>query len=117
MYQIIFNNASAAEMAALPKPLQLEIVSEFNFLPDDLESAVAKGLLGTLERGGRRLYRLRAKDYRVYFEKTDNGLTIHRVLSKNTLTDFFFRSKFPLAEDEALQKLPEFWELIDQQKR
>jgi hypothetical protein len=35
------------------------------------------------------------------------------VLHKNTLKDFFFRTKIPLGEDEMLQKAPEFWELID----
>ena len=112
VFQVIFNDTSAAEIAALPKPLQLEILSEFNFLPGDLEKA-DKEKFGQLEREGRRLFRYRATDYRIYFEMTDKGLLIHRVLHKNTLKDFLFRSKLPLAEDEMLQKNPDFWKMID----
>ncbi len=113
MHQIIFTKTSAAEMAALSKPLQLQIAGALGLLPDDL-AAADPTTVGWLERNGRRLCRLRAQDYRLYFEKTDQGLLVHRVLSKNTIKDFFFRSKFPLAEDEALEKLPDFWKLIDQ---
>ena len=38
MYQIVFNEISAAEMARIPKELQLELLAEFQFLPDDLDS-------------------------------------------------------------------------------
>jgi mRNA-degrading endonuclease RelE of RelBE toxin-antitoxin system len=112
VFQIVFNDRSAAELALLPKLLQLQILSEFNFLPEELEKADPEKF-GKLHRAGRDLYRYRTKDYRIYFERTDGGLFIHRVLHKNTLRDFFFRTKLPMAEDEALQKDPAFWELID----
>jgi len=112
MFQIIFNDRSAAELASLPKTLQLQILNEFNFLPDDLKNADPE-VIGTLHREGRQLYRFRTKDYRIYFEQGEKGLLIHRVLHKNTLKDFLFRSKLPTGEDEALQKNAEFWELID----
>jgi mRNA-degrading endonuclease RelE of RelBE toxin-antitoxin system len=112
VFQIVFNDRSAAELALLPKLLQLQILNEFNFLPEELEKA-DPDKFGKLQRAGRDLYRYRTKDYRIYFERTDGGLIIHRVLHKNTLKDFLFRTKLPMAEDEMLQKVPEFWELID----
>lgn len=112
MFQIVFNDRSAAEMAALPKMLQLEIVSEFNFLPEELEKADPEKFR-KLHREGRSMYRYRTKDYRIYFERVEAGLFIHRVLHKNTLKDFLFRTKLPMAEDDILQKVPEFWDLID----
>jgi mRNA-degrading endonuclease RelE of RelBE toxin-antitoxin system len=112
MFQIIFNDRSAAELAQLPKVLQLQILSEFNFLPEDLKNTDPEKF-GKLRREKRELYRYRTKEYRIYFEKTEAGLLIHRVLHKNTLKDFFFRTKLPMAEDEMLKKAPEFWELID----
>jgi mRNA-degrading endonuclease RelE of RelBE toxin-antitoxin system len=112
MFQIIFNDRSAAELAGLPKPLQLKILSEFNFLPHDLKTADHE-TIGTLEREGRHLYRFRTKDYRIYFEQGEKGLLVHRVLHKNTLKDFLFRSKLPMGEDEALEQNAQFWELID----
>ncbi|PAW80006.1 MAG: hypothetical protein B9S32_01360 [Verrucomicrobia bacterium Tous-C9LFEB] len=112
MFQVIFNDTSAAEMSALPKPLQLQILSEFNFLPEDLDK-IDPEKFGRLAREGRKLFRYRATDYRIYFELTEKGLCVHRVLHKNSLKDFLYRSKLPLGEDEALQKTPEFWDMID----
>ena len=115
MFQIIFNDRSVGELALLPKTLQLQILSEFNFLPEDLDKADPEKF-GKLQRAKRNLYRYRTKEYRIYFERTDAGLFIHRVLHKNTLKDFLFRTKLPTGEDEILQKVPEFWELIDGQR-
>lgn len=43
-------------------------------------------------------------------------MVVHRILSKNTLKDFLFRSSLPVGEDEALQENPKFWELIEAAK-
>ena len=112
MFQIIFNDLSAAEMAALPKLLQLEILGEFQVLPDDLGNLDPKRF-GQVSRDGRTLYRYRAGDYRIYFEQKTAGLVIHRVLHKNSLKDFAFRSQLPGSEDEELAGNPKFWDLID----
>ena len=47
------------------------------------------------------------------FERHPLGLVVHRILNKNSLKDFLFRSSLPTGEDEALQSNPKFWELID----
>lgn len=112
MYQIIFSDAASAELRDLPKDLQLDILAEFNVLPQDLDQ-LDPDRFGRLELDGRTLHRYRAKDYRIYFEAGEQGILIHRVLSKNTMRDFFFRSGIPLAEDEELQKQPAFWQMID----
>ena len=112
MFQIVFKPVSSREMSALPKELQLEILSEFKVLtPDFLKKNPDK--FGMVKQDKRVLYRYRAKDYRIYFEKTDDGILVCRVLNKNTLKDFFFRSQLPMSEDEDLQRNPKFWEMID----
>jgi mRNA-degrading endonuclease RelE of RelBE toxin-antitoxin system len=113
MFQIIFNELSAAEMSALPKKLQLDLLAEFQILPEDLDHLDARHF-GVIEREGKKLYRYRARDYRIYFEKMPEGITIHRVLHKNTFRDFLFRSRLPVAEDQQLSKAREFWQLIEQ---
>src|SRR5713101_1618234 len=113
MFQIIFNELSAAEMSALPKKMQLDLLEQFQILPEDLDHLDAKHF-GVIEREGKKLYRYRAKDYRIYFAKTQEGIKIHRVLHKNTFRDFLFRSKLPVSEDQALGKTREFWKLIEQ---
>lgn len=111
-FQIIFNPTSAAELARMPKDLQLYILGEFRGLPHEVMSTELERF-GKLEREGRSLYRFRLGDYRVYFERHELGVVVHRILSRNSLKDFLFRSKLPTGEDEALQDNPKFWELIE----
>lgn len=114
VFQVIFNEISAAEMAALPKELQLELLAEFQLLPEDFDNLNGE-LFGQLEREGRKLHRYRAKDYRIYFSAHPKGLLVHRVLHKNTIRDFLFRSNLPMAEEDAeLGKAGGFWEMIEE---
>jgi hypothetical protein len=115
VFQIVFNELSAAEMSAIPTELQLDLLAEFQVMPEDLEESVDGERFGAIERDGKRLYRYRAKDYRIYFEKTGEGITVHRVLHKNTIRDFLFRAKLPMpAEDAELGKQKGFWKLIEE---
>src|SRR5438552_18125026 len=98
MFQIIFNELSAAEISALPKKLQLNLLAQFEILTEDLDHLDSERF-GVIERDCKKLYRYRAKDYRIYFAKTDEGITIHCVLHKNTFRDFFFRTRQPDTED------------------
>ena len=116
MYQIVFNEISAAEMARIPKELQLKLLAEFQFLPENLDHLDSQAF-GVIEREGKRLYRYRANDYRIYFERSPEGVLVHRVLHKNTIRDFLFRSKLPLGEEEELEASPGFWKLIDEGQR
>jgi mRNA-degrading endonuclease RelE of RelBE toxin-antitoxin system len=116
MFQIVFNELSAAEISALPKRLQLELLAEFQILPEDLDQLDAERF-GVIEREGKKLYRYRAKNYRIYFAKTDEGVKVHRVLHKNTLRDFLFRSKLPISEDAQLGETREFWKMIEEGER
>src|SRR5256885_4518264 len=94
MFQIIFNELSAAEMAALPKSLQLDLLAEFQILPEDLDNLDASRF-GVIEREGKKLHRYRAKDYRIYFERRPEGITVHRVLHKTRFGIFFSGANFP----------------------
>ena len=111
-FQIIFNPTSAGELARMPKELQLSILGEFRGLPHEVMSTDLERF-GKLERAGKTLHRFRIGDYRIYFERHDLGVVVHRILSRNSLKDFLFRSSLPIGEDEALQQNPKFWELID----
>ena len=48
LFQIIFNPTSAAELAAMPKDLQLQVLGEFRGLPDEVR---ASGYYGKLQSG------------------------------------------------------------------
>jgi mRNA-degrading endonuclease RelE of RelBE toxin-antitoxin system len=115
MFQIIFTPASAAELARMPKELQLQILGDFRGLPQQVRGTELDEF-GKLEQGGRTLHRFRVGDYRVYFERHALGVLVHRILSRHTLKDFFFRSGLISDEDEVLQENPKFWELIESAK-
>lgn len=111
-FQIIFNPTSAAELARMPKELQLYILGEFRGLPQEVLSTDLEKF-GKLERGGTVLHRFRLGDYRIYFARHDLGVLVYRILNRNTLRDFLYRSSLPIREDETLQENPKFWELIE----
>ena len=115
-FQIIFTPAAAAELGTLPKELQLEILGDFRGLPNDVRSDEMDNF-GRLNRDGRHLFRFRLGNYRVYFERHDLGVLIHRILhSKKQLRDFLYRNKLPGGEDRILEGTPEFWKLIESAK-
>ena len=93
--------------------LQLDLLSEFQIIPEDLKK-LDSDKFGKIEREGKQLFRYRAGDYRIYFEKSEEGITVHRVLHKNTIRDFLFRTNLPMtSEDAELAKAKEFWKLIE----
>jgi len=98
-------------MSALPKDLQLDLLAEFQILPSDLDSLDGADF-GRIRRDGRTLHRYRCRDHRIYFEKHPDGILIHRVLHKNTIRDFLFRSKLPMTEDDQVEGTDQFWKMI-----
>jgi len=113
MFEIIFNEISAAELAALPKPLQLELLAEFQLMPEELETE-DESPFGVIKRDNMALCRFRAKDYRIYFEKKPEGVLVHRILHKNTIRDFLFRSSLPMTDEDEVANVKAFWELIEE---
>ncbi len=114
-FQIIFNPTSTSELAKMPKELQLYILGEFRGLPQEVLTSDLERF-GKLERGGTTLHRFRLGDYRVYFQRHELGIVVHRILNRNSLKDFLFRSRLPTGEDAALQENPKFWDLIEAAK-
>ena len=113
VFQIIFNEISANEISQLDTMAQLDLLSQFNVGPTDLEH-LDDERFGKIDREGKTLYRYRSADYRVYFELSGENIIVHRLLHKGTFQDFLFRSKLPMSEDEALSKSKHFWGLIEE---
>ena len=115
--QIVFNEISAAEISRMGTLEQLELLDSFKVTESDLaeldDEQGSKGF-GKMVREGKTLYRFRTDDYRIYFEVADDKVIVHRVLHKNTFSDFLFRSKMPVSEDEQLADSKHFWKLIDE---
>lgn len=117
--QIVFNEISASEISQLGTLEQLELLSEFKVTADDVEKIAAgeHPKFGCIERDGKMLFRYRAKDSRIYFEVCGESVIVHRVLHRNTFTDFLFRTNLgDVDEDEELAKNKHFWTLIAEGK-
>ena len=116
-FQIIFTPTSAAELGRMPKELQLEILGDFRGLPQHVLGTELEHFGKLVHHDGQILHRFGIGDYRVYFQRhSPIGVLVHRILSKNTLKDFLFRSGIKTGEDEALQQNPKFWQLIEEAK-
>lgn len=116
MLQIVFNEISAAEISQIPTLEQLELFSEFQLSESSLQNIEGTSF-GKIEHDGKCLYRFRASDYRIYFEIQEGKVIVHRVLNKNSFSDFLFRSKLgSTGEDEALRESKTFWKLIEEGK-
>ena len=113
MLQIVFNEISAAEISQLDTLEQLELLDEFKVTRDDLEH-LDDERFGRIERDGKTLYRFRSSEWRFYFEVVGEQVVVHRVLHRGTFSDFLYRSKLPMGEDEALAGSKHFWKLIDE---
>lgn len=113
MFQIVFNEISANEISQLDTLEQLDLLDQFKVTEDDLETLDGERF-GRIEREGKVLHRFRAGEWRIYFEVDEGKVVVHRVLHKGTFSDFLFRSKIPLAEDEELAESKTFWKLIDE---
>lgn len=111
--QIVFNEISAAEISKLDTLEQLDLLDDFKVTEDDLKEMDGEKF-GEMSREGKTLYRFRSADWRIYFEVGDDRVIVHRILHKNTFSDFLFRANLPLGEDEALADSKQFWELIEE---
>ena len=116
MLQIVFNEISAAELSRLPTQIQFQLLEALNIQPADIDDAILSKRFGVIPRSsGKKLHRCRAGDHRIYFSVKDGHVVVHRVLHKNTLADFLYRSNLPGGgEDEALSQSKSFWQLIDE---
>ncbi len=113
MLQIVFNEISASEISQLDTLSQLDLLDSFKVTEGDLET-LDDERFGKITRGDTSLYRFRADDHRIYFEVQNGLVVVHRVLNKNSFSDFMFRSKLPVSEDEDLSNDKTFWNLIEE---
>ncbi|MEO5959417.1 MAG: cytotoxic translational repressor of toxin-antitoxin stability system [Opitutaceae bacterium] len=112
MYQVTFSEQAMAEMNRLPKLVQLDVVDPITSLkPGDL--ANPREPLGFFRRGAKSLYRLRAGDFRFYFEAHGETLHVDYILHKNSLEDFLLRNKLPVSEQQLVEQHSKFWKYLE----
>ena len=100
------------ELNQLDKLVQLETIEPISILkPSDLASP--REPLGRFHRRGREFYRLRAGDFRFYFEVRADTLHVDYILHKNSLEDFLLRNKLPVSEQQLVEQHSKFWKYLE----
>src|SRR5512133_2549853 len=102
MYQVTFSEQAMKELNQLDHLVQLDaIIPISNLKPSDL--AHPREPLGRFKRGVKTLYRLRAGDFRFYFEVHGETLHVDYILHRNSLEDFLLRNKLPVTEQQLVE--------------
>jgi len=115
-YQVTFSDHSMRELNKLSVEEQLALVDKIsNLSPTQLEKP--DDHIGRFNRDGVIYYRVRAGDFRCYFEVQGDQLYAHYILNRNSLTDFIYRNKLPVTEETMVEQHKSFWRYLETLKK
>ena len=112
MYQVNFSGQSLVELEKFDKAQQLQMVNQISELAK--KALQSSSEVPVFNRGGKKFYRLKVDTLRVYIEKMDESkILCHYILPQHTLSDFLFRSKFPVSEEQMIEQHSSFWKYLE----
>jgi mRNA-degrading endonuclease RelE of RelBE toxin-antitoxin system len=112
MYQVTFSEQAMNELKKLDKLAQLDAIDPISSLrPEDI--AHPREPLGHFRRGTKSLFRLRAGEFRFYFEAHGDTLHVDYILHRNSLEDFLLRNKLPVSEQQLVEQHSKFWKYLE----
>jgi mRNA-degrading endonuclease RelE of RelBE toxin-antitoxin system len=112
MYQVTFSEQAMHELNRLDKLAQLDVLEPMTSLKPE-ELAHPREPLGRFHRGQKEFYRLRAGEFRFYFESRGESLHVNYILHKNSLEDFLLRNKLPVSEQQLVEQHSKFWKYLE----
>lgn len=112
MFQVTFSEQALKELEKLPTMKQLAVIDPLSNLTE-YQLNHPEEPLGSFRRSGKTIYRLRSGEHRIYFERESGSLKTMCILHKNTLTDFIFRTKLPISEEQLEAQHSSFWKYLD----
>lgn len=112
MFQVNFSEQSMHELNQLDTRSQMILVEVVSSLTQEQLDHPSDDL-GRFHRNGKTFYRVRAGEFRIYFEPQGDALHAHYILHRNTFADFAFRSKLPVTEDFLVEQEDSFWKYLD----
>lgn len=112
MYQVTFSEQAMRELNKLDKLAQLDAIDPITSLKS-ADLAHPREPLGQFRRGQKSLYRLRAGDFRFYFEQHGEALHVDYILHRNSLEDFLLRNKLPVSEQQLVEQDSKFWKYLE----
>jgi hypothetical protein len=112
VFQVTFSDQSMGELNRMPMEEQLKLVDIVsNITQEKLDHP--REPLGRFTREGKTFYRVKTDDLRCYFEIVNGILYSHYIIRKHTLTDFVFRFKLPVTEEQIIEQNGSFWKYLD----
>lgn len=115
-FQVTFSDSSMRELNKLNLEDQLTLVDKISTLsPQQL--AGGDESIGRFHREGKTYYRVRAGDFRCYFEVEGESLFAHYILHRNSLTDFIYRNRLPVTEETMAEQHGSFWRYLETLKK
>jgi mRNA-degrading endonuclease RelE of RelBE toxin-antitoxin system len=112
MYQVTFSEQAMREVNKLDQLQQLEVIEPISSLKA-ADLANPREPLGQFRRGQKTLYRLRAGEFRFYFEARADTLHVEYILHHNSLEDFLLRNKLPVSEQQLVEQHSKFWKYLE----
>jgi len=112
MAQVTFSEQAMHELNQLDKLMQLEVIEPISSLKA-ADLAAPREPLGRFHRAGKEFYRLRAGEFRFYFEVSGDTLHVTYILHKNSLEDFLLRNKLPVSEQQLVEQHSKFWKYLE----
>lgn len=112
MFQVNFSEQSMHELNQLETRSQMLLIEVVSSLTQE-QLDHPNDEIGRFNRNGKTYYRVRAGEFRIYFEQDKDGLFAHYILHKNTLSDFIFRFKMPVSEEFMVEQHDSFWKYLE----
>lgn len=113
MFQVTFSNQAISELNKLPPHEQMELIETLSSCSIE-DKTCGSHSIGHFNRDGKIFYRLRPENFRIYFEILDDGILLtHYILHQHSLTDFLFRAKLPISEEQIIEQNQSFWKYLE----
>ena len=112
MFQVNFSEQAMREINQLDKFAQLEAIDPIsNLKAADL--ANPREPLGYFHRGQKSFFRLRAGDFRFYFQQHNETLHVDYILHRHSLEDVRLRTKLPVTAQQLVAQDSKFWKYLE----
>ncbi len=115
MFQVTFSDQALSELRKFSTLKQLEVLAPLTNVTEK-QLLAPREPLGTFTREGKEMFRVRSGDHRIYFERLGETLKTTCILHKNTFTDFIYRSKLPIKEEQLAEQSSSFWKYLESLK-
>jgi mRNA interferase RelE/StbE len=116
MHQITFSEQSLLEFNKLEKFPQLQFIEDLSSFCDE---CLRKDFSNVkiFRRHGVDIYRCRVGDLRVYFEVREDVVFCTYILHQHTLSDFIYRAKLPISDEQMFENYDSFWKYLESLRR